>query len=194
MQLDNSRHTARVRTLFTYLNGNRSFRRSTDSSRPYHGHMTNIWEEYAIKAIRQVVKPANIRPRRRPILVLMVYLHHSGNHDIWCRLRAYLLHVPNKLMQRSALSLHVIYLCILIPNISNNALVSQFVPCLIQLEASQTRVIAYPSCSIALQPPLSGLLSISSHRTCPSATCVVPTVSFPGNPNLNAVVPDKRTE
>jgi hypothetical protein len=50
-----------------YLKGKRSWSSSTESTRPYHGHIMKICEEYAMKMMRDVVKPTQMRPRRRPM-------------------------------------------------------------------------------------------------------------------------------
>jgi len=52
----------------TYLNGMRIVRSSTDNSRPYQGHIIKIWEEYDIKAMRDIVKPTQIRPTSLPVM------------------------------------------------------------------------------------------------------------------------------
>lgn len=41
----------------TDLRGTRSLSRSKLISRPYHGQMTNIWEENAMKEMRMTVPP-----------------------------------------------------------------------------------------------------------------------------------------
>lgn len=46
-----------------YLNGTSNIRRSTETSRPYQGHIMNICEEYAMKQMRQRTKLTIIRPR-----------------------------------------------------------------------------------------------------------------------------------
>ena len=40
---------------------------SMESTRPYHGHITNIWDEYAMNEMRHVVPITNSRPVRRPM-------------------------------------------------------------------------------------------------------------------------------
>lgn len=51
----------------TYLNGSSRVMSSTESSRPYHGHITKICGEYAMKHIRDDVKPTNSLPTKRPM-------------------------------------------------------------------------------------------------------------------------------
>ncbi|GFZ45805.1 hypothetical protein JCM24511_03535 [Saitozyma sp. JCM 24511] len=41
----------------THLNGTSSFSSSSESSRPYHGQMTKICDEYEMKEMRRTVKP-----------------------------------------------------------------------------------------------------------------------------------------
>ena len=53
----------------THLNGSTSFKRSTESSLPYHGQIINIWEEYPLKEINRIVKNTKSRPSIFPILV-----------------------------------------------------------------------------------------------------------------------------
>lgn len=47
----------------THLKGRRSVMSSTEISLPYQGHMINIWEEYAIKQMRQRTKLTMSRPK-----------------------------------------------------------------------------------------------------------------------------------
>jgi hypothetical protein len=42
--------------------------RSTDSTRPYHGHIMNIWDEYEMNAISAQTSPTTIRPSARPMV------------------------------------------------------------------------------------------------------------------------------
>ena len=51
----------------TYLKGPRSAISSTESVLPYHGHMTNIWIEKAMKETRQTTRKTNMRPSSLPI-------------------------------------------------------------------------------------------------------------------------------
>jgi hypothetical protein len=41
----------------THLNGSSSFSSSSENSRPYHGQMTKICDEYEMKEMRRTVKP-----------------------------------------------------------------------------------------------------------------------------------------
>ena len=59
---------------YAHLKGSNNCINSTDMTRPYQGQIMNIWEEYAMKAIKHDVNPTHRRPSRRPIV------HWLPNH------------------------------------------------------------------------------------------------------------------
>ena len=59
---------------YAHLKGSNNCINSTDRTRPYQGQIMNIWEEYAMKAIKHDVNPTHRRPSRRPIV------HWLPNH------------------------------------------------------------------------------------------------------------------